>query len=65
MENSEESKRTKQFERLYTAVLLLLVAVLLLVSIFYTTGLWWVKVSISLVLVVISAFFGRKYLRNR
>jgi membrane protein YdbS with pleckstrin-like domain len=65
MESSEESRRTKQFERLYTAVLLLLVAVLLLVSIFYTAQLWWVKVSIAVVLVSTGAFFGRKYLQDR
>ena len=65
MESPKEAKRTKQFERLYTAVLLLLVAVLLLVSIFYTVQLWWVKVSIAVVLASVGAFCGRRYLKER
>ena len=40
MENSEDTKKAKQFERLYTAMLVLLVAILLLISIFYTPRLW-------------------------
>lgn len=64
MDNSEESQKAKQFERLYTAVLILLVAILLLVSIFYTSRLWWVKVGIAAVLVGIGTFFGCKYLRG-
>ena len=40
MENSEDTKKAKQFERLYTAILVLLVAILLLISILYTPHLW-------------------------
>ena len=65
MENSEETKKAKQFERLYTALLVLLVSILLLVSIVYTSRLWWVKVAIAVILIVIGAFFGHRYLRER
>ena len=65
MEHSEETGRTRQGEKLYTAVLLLLVAVLLLVSIVYTTQLWWVKSALALVLVVVGAFFGWKYRQEK
>ena len=36
MGNSEDTRKAKQFERLYTAILVLLVAILLLISILYT-----------------------------
>ena len=65
MEHSEEAERTRQGEKLYTAVLLLLVAVLLLASIVYTAQLWWVKVSLALVLSGVGAFFGWKYWQER
>ena len=65
MENSEETKKAKQFERLYTAVLVLLVAILLLVSILYTPRLWWVKVAIAVILIGVSIFFGHRYQRDR
>lgn len=65
MENSEDTKKTKQFERLYTAVLVLLVAILLLVSILVTPRLWWVKVAIAVILVGVSIFFGHRYRRDR
>ena len=65
MENSEDTKKTKQFERLYTALLLLLVALLLLISILYTSHLWLVKVAIAVILTGIGAFFGQRYLRER
>ena len=65
MENSEDIKKTKQFERLYTAVLVLLVAILLLVSILFTLRLWWVKVAIAVILVGVSIFFGHRYRRDR
>ena len=65
MGNSREAQKSKQFERLYTTVLVLLVAILLLVSISYTSHLWWVKVIIAAVLVGIGAFFGHRYLRER
>ena len=65
MENSEDTKKTKQFERLYTAVLVLLVAILLLISILYTPRLWWVKVAIAVILIGVSIFFGHRYRRER
>ena len=65
MEPSEEPKKKKQFERAYTAVLLLLVAVLLLASISYTTQLWSVKVTIASMLVVVSGWYGRRYWQGR
>ena len=65
MGDSREAQKAKQFERLYTTVLVLLVAILLLVSILYTSHLWWVKTTIAVILVVIGTFFGRRYLRER
>ena len=65
MSNSEDSRKAKQFERLYTALLVLLVAILLLVSILYTSHLWWVKVVIAVILLGIGTFFGLRYLRER
>ena len=65
MENSEDTKKDKQFERLYTAVLVLLVAILLLVSILITPRLWWVKVAIAVILIGVSIFFGHRYRRGR
>ena len=65
MDRPEETQSTKQFERLYTTVLLSLVAVLLLISILYTTQLWWVKAVIAVVLTGISAFLSRRYLQER
>ena len=43
MGNSEDTKKAKQFERLYTTLLVLLVAILLLISILYTPRLWLVE----------------------
>ncbi len=65
MENSKDTKQAKQFERLYTALLVLLVAILLMVSIIYTSHLWWVKVAIAVILIVVGACFGHRYLRER
>ena len=65
MENSEDTKKAKQFERLYTAILVLLVAVLLLVSILYTPRLWPVKVVIAVILIGLGIFFGQRYMRER
>lgn len=65
MGNPEETQKTKQFERLYTTVLVLLVAILLLVSILYTSHLWFVKVGIAVLLIGIGIFFGHRYLRAR
>ena len=65
MGNSEDTRKAKQFERLYTAILVLLVAILLLISILYTPRLWPVKVVISAILISLSIFFGQRYLRER
>ena len=65
MENSEDTKKAKQFERLYTAILVLLVAMLLLISILYTPRLWQVKVVIAVILIGIGVFFGHSYRRKR
>ena len=65
MGNSEDTKKTKQFERLYTALLVLLVAILLVISILYTPRLWSVKIAIAAILVGVGAFFGYRYLRER
>ena len=65
MGNSEDTKKAKQFERLYTAILVLLVAILLLISILYTPRLWPVKVAIAGILIGVGAFFGHRYLRER
>ena len=65
MENSEDTKKAKQFERLYTAILVLLVAILLLISILYTLHLWLVKVVIAGILIGVGAFFAHRYLRER
>lgn len=65
MGNSEETQKAKQFERLYTVVLVLLVAILLLVSILYTSHLWLVKMAIAIILIGIGIFFGHRYLRER
>ena len=65
MGNSGYTKKAKQFERLYTAALVLLVAILLLVSILYTPRLWLVKVGIAVILTGVGTLFGHKYLRER
>ena len=65
MGNSEETQKAKQFERLYTVVLVLLVAILLLASILYTSHLWLVKTAIAIILIGIGIFFGCRYLRER
>ena len=65
MGNSEGTQKAKQFERLYTMVLVLLVAILLLFSILYTSHLWMVKVAIAIILIGIGIFFGHRYLRER
>jgi hypothetical protein len=65
MENLEDIKKQKQFERIYSAVFLLIVALLILASILYTTQLWLAKVFIALTLLGFSAFFAREYFRGR
>lgn len=65
MGESEDARKSKQFERLYTAVLVLLVAILLLISIIYTRNLWQVKVIIAVILIGISGLFWVRYLGDR
>jgi len=65
MDPLEEEKKLKQFERLYSAVFLLIIALLILASILYTARLWLVKVLITLVLLGFSAFFARAYFQER
>lgn len=65
MGKSEDARTSKQFERLYTAVLVLLVATLLLISILYTRSLWQVKVIIAVILIAVSGLFWGRYLRDR
>lgn len=62
MSETKAEKKAARFERLYTAVLLLVVAILLLLSILYTGRLWGVKAGLALGLVVVSGFF---FLRAR
>jgi hypothetical protein len=54
---TNEEKRAARFERLYTAGLLLVVALLLLLSILYTGRLWGVKAGLALGLLVLSGYF--------
>ncbi len=65
MEKLEEGKKLKQFERLYSSILLLIVAILILASILYTTRLWLVKVFITLVLLGFSGLFVWRYFQER
>ena len=60
-----DSGDSKQFERVYSAVVLLLLAVLLVGSIYYTEELWQVKVGISLVLFAVGGYSIVQYLRLR
>ena len=61
----EKTRRTRQFEWIYTAVLLFVVAALLLASLSYTMELWWVKSALALGLLVLSTFCAWKYLQGR
>jgi hypothetical protein len=66
-ETGEEQKAAR-FERRYTAVLLLVVAILLLLSTLYTGRLWGVKAGIALGLLGMSGYFfwrARACLRSR
>ena len=60
-----ESADSKQCERVYSAVVLLLLAVLLVGSIYYTEALWQVKVGIALVLLAVGGYSIVQYLRLR
>ena len=60
-----DSGDSKQFERVYSAVVLLLLAVLLVGSIYYTEELWQVKVGIALVLLAVGGYSIVQYLRLR
>lgn len=57
MSQSEKEGKSARFERLYTAVLLLVVAVLLLLSTLYTPALWGVKAGIAMALLGMSSYF--------
>lgn len=57
MSEAEEEKKAAHFERIYTAGLLLVVAILLLLSTLYTGRLWGVKAGLVLGLLVISGYF--------
>ena len=60
-----DSADSKQCERVYSAVVLLLVAVLQVGSIYYTEELWQVKVGIALVLLAVGGYSIVQYLRVR
>ena len=60
-----DSADSKQSERVYSAVVLLLVAVLQVGSIYYTEELWQVKVGIALVLLAVGGYSIVQYLRLR
>ena len=60
-----DSADSKQCERVYSAVVLLLVAVLQVGSIYYTEELWQVKVGIALVLLAVGGYSIVQYLRLR
>ncbi len=61
----EDDKRTNQLEKIYSAVILLLVAILLMASNLYTTDLWIVKMMLALALFIVSAILGKKYWTER
>ena len=65
MEAVEQTRKTRQFEWIYTAVLLFVVAALLLASLAYTKELWWVKSALALGLLIFSTFCAWKYVRGR
>jgi membrane-bound ClpP family serine protease len=53
-----------RFERLYTAIFLIVVGVLMLVSNLYTLQLWWVKGTIGTVFIVVGVFAGYMYTKK-
>lgn len=61
----ENEKRTIQLELIYSAVILLLVAILLIASNLYSTDLWLVKTMIALALFIVSAILGKIYWSHR
>ena len=61
----ENDKKTIQLELIYSAVILLLIAILLMVSNLYSTDLWLVKTMIALALFIVSAILGKKYWSHR
>ena len=65
MEPVVKSRKTRQFEWIYTAVLLFVVAALLLASLGYTRELWWVKSALALGLLIFSTFCAWKFVRGR
>lgn len=65
MEPVEQTRKTRQLEWIYTAVLLFVVAALLLASLAYTKELWWVKSALALGLLIFSTFCPWKYVQGR
>ena len=51
----------KQFENLYTALLLWLTALLLTLANLYSTQLWWVKIGLALILSGMGLVFAARY----
>ena len=60
-----KKNNTISLELIYSAVILLLVAILLMASNLYTTDLWLVKTAIAFVLLIVSAILGKNYLAQR
>jgi len=60
-----KKNNTISMELIYSAVILLLVAILLMASNLYTTDLWLVKTAIAFVLLIVSAILGKNYLAQR
>jgi len=61
----ENKNKTIQLELIYSAVILLLIAILLMTSNLYTTDLWLVKIVIAFVLLIVSAVLGKNYWSQR
>lgn len=61
----ENEKKTIQLELIYSAVILLLVAILLIASNLYSTDLWLVKTMIALALFIVSAILVKIYWSQR
>jgi hypothetical protein len=60
-----KKNNTISLELIYSAVILLLVAILLMASNLYTTDLWLVKTAIAFVLLIVSGILGKNYLAQR
>ncbi|NKB66264.1 MAG: hypothetical protein GKR89_04315 [Candidatus Latescibacteria bacterium] len=55
----------KQFENLYTAILLWLTALLLALANLYSLELWWVKIGLALLLGGMGLVFAVRYRQGR